>query len=105
MKSMKFFVMLSLLLACGISAFAQKIPPVQCHVEDYPVQSVEAWQFPTQLSKVQVVVVRDPAGEQEARFDLTHGASLLSLRYHGTEVLRPAPPSSCSRRGWAQKKT
>jgi hypothetical protein len=80
-------VTLSLVLAVCGPAFAQKIPPVACHVEDYPVQSVSAWQFPTQLNKVQVVVVRDPAGEQEARFDLTHGASLISLRYKGKEVL------------------
>jgi len=80
-------VMLCLVVACSTAAFAQKIPPVACHVEDYPVKSVMAWQFPTQLDKVQVVVVRDPAGEQEARFDLTHGASLISLRYRGKEVL------------------
>ena len=33
------------------------------------------------------MVLRDPAGEQEARFDLTHGASLISLRYRGEEML------------------
>src|SRR5690242_6664503 len=42
-----------------------------------------AWQFPETLSKVQVVVLRDPSGEQEARFDLLHGATLISLRYRG----------------------
>jgi hypothetical protein len=31
--------------------------------------------------------LRDPAGEQEARFDLLHGATLVSLRYHGKELL------------------
>jgi hypothetical protein len=34
-----------------------------------------------------VVVLRDPSGEQEARFDLTDGASLVSLRYRGKELL------------------
>ena len=66
---------------------AQKIPDVHCAVEDYPVKAVVAWQFPETLSKVQVVVLRDPAGEQEARFDLLHGASLISLRYKGKEIL------------------
>lgn len=37
--------------------------------------------------EVQVVVLRDPGGQQEARFDLTHGASLVSLRYQGKELL------------------
>ena len=81
------FVKSLLLLACGVSAFAQEIPQIACHVEDYPVKSVVAWQFPTLFTKVQVVVLRDPAGEQEARFDLTHGGSLISLRYHGKEIL------------------
>ena len=75
------------LLALASLAGAQKIPDVRCQVEDYPVKSVIAWQFPETLSKVQVVVLRDPAGEQEARFDLLHGASLISLRYRGKEML------------------
>ena len=66
---------------------AQAIPDVTCTVEDYPVKAVVAWQFPRVQGKVQVVVLRDSAGEQEARFDLTHGASLISLRYRGREVL------------------
>ena len=45
------------------------------------------WQFPEKVDTIQVVVLRDPAGEQEARFDLLHGASLVSLRYHGKELL------------------
>ena len=69
------------------SALAQKIPDATCAVEDYPLKSVVAWQFPQVLPKVQVVVLRDPAGEQEARFDLHHGASLISLRYQGREML------------------
>ena len=70
-----------------LPAAAQKIPDVHCETEDYPVKAVVAWQFPETLSKVQVVVLRDPAGEQEARFDLLHGASLISLRYKGKEML------------------
>jgi hypothetical protein len=68
-------------------ALAQSIPDVRCNVEDYPVKAVVAWQFPQVLPSVQVVVLRDPSGEQEARFDLTHGASLISLRYRGKEML------------------
>lgn len=81
------FAKLLLLLACSVSAFAQSIPQVACHVEDYPVKMVKAWQWYSTFSSVQVVVLRDPAGEQEARFDLTHGASLISLRYRGKEML------------------
>jgi hypothetical protein len=66
---------------------AQSIPNVTCHVEDLPVKAVVAWQFPQTQEKVQVVVLRDPSGEQEARFDLTHGGSLISLRYQGHEML------------------
>ena len=75
-------------LTCALApARAQKIPDVRCQVEDYPVKSVVAWQFPQIVGKVQVVVLRDPAGEQEARFDLLHGATLISLRYKGKELL------------------
>jgi hypothetical protein len=73
------------LLALPVAA--QKIPDVHCEIEDYPVKAVLAWQFPETLSKVEVVILRDPAGEQEARFDLLHGASLISLRYKGKEIL------------------
>lgn len=83
---MKYVRILPILVCCA-SAVAQKIPQVACHLEDYPVKSVMAWQFPTTFTNVQVVVLRDPAGEQEARFDLTHGASLISLRYRGQEML------------------
>ncbi|MDQ2844002.1 MAG: hypothetical protein M3Y72_23780, partial [Acidobacteriota bacterium] len=75
------------LLLLALPAVAQKIPDVHCELEEYPVKAVVAWQFPETLSKVQVVVLRDPAGEQEARFDLLHGASLISLRYKGKEIL------------------
>ena len=71
----------------SLSLAAQAIPNVTCQVEDLPVKAVVAWQFPQTQGKVQVVVLRDPSGEQEARFDLTHGASLISLRYLGREML------------------
>ena len=74
-------------LALGARAWAQEIPDVRCHVEDYPVNFVTYWQSPEVLKSVQVVVLKDPAGEQEARFDLTHGGTLISLRYHEKELL------------------
>ena len=77
----------SLLLIAALAASGQQIPDASCTVEDYPIKAVIAWQSPQVLSKVQVVVLRDPAGEQEARFDLTHGASLVSLLYKGQELL------------------
>lgn len=83
---MKLLAGLFLFSAAGL-AWAQQIPQVTCPVEDYPVKAVAAWQFPQVVGKVQVVLLRDPAGEQEARFDLTHGASLISLRYKGREML------------------
>jgi len=87
---------LSLLLlatfAIGFKAFAQQIPDVRCHTEDYPVAGVVTyWQSPDVLKSIQVVVLKDPAGEQEARFDLTHGGTLISLRYHGREVTYGKP--------------
>ena len=78
---------LLLVLVSALPAAAQKIPDVRCHFEDYPVKSVIAWQFPQIVDKVQVAVLRDPGGEQEARFDLLHGATLISLRYRGKELL------------------
>lgn len=84
---MKLAVCCFALLFSGICAKAQPIPDVTCPVEDLPVKAVVAWQFPQVINKVQVAVLRDPAGEQEARFDLTHGASLISLRYKGHEML------------------
>ncbi len=83
MRSVNGFVLL--LLALPVAA--QRIPDVHCELEDYPVKTVVAWQFPQAFSKLQVVVLRDPSGEQEARFDLLHGASLISLRYRGKEGL------------------
>jgi len=70
------------LLPAG-AVHAQQMPDVKCSVEDYArspgIDQTE--------DKVQVVVLRDPSGQQEARFDLTHGASLVSLRYQGRELL------------------
>lgn len=65
------------LLAEGI-LHAQEAADVRCPVESYELSPG---------NEVQVVVLRDPSGEQEARFDLTHGAGLVSLRYHGKELL------------------
>ena len=68
-------------------ASAQQIPDVRCQVEDYPVDTVTYWQSAKVLKSVQAVVLKDPAGEQEARFDLMHGGTLISLRYHGKELM------------------
>jgi hypothetical protein len=56
------------------------MPDVACHLEDYSARAAMAWQFPEKSPKRQVVVLSDPAGEQVARFDLSHGASLITLR-------------------------
>jgi len=68
-------------------ALAQQIPDVRCRVEDYPVNVVTYWQSPEVLKSVQVVILKDPAGEQEARFDLARGGTLISLRYHEKELM------------------
>ena len=87
-----FSLIVLVILAMGLKAFAQQIPDVTCHTEDYPVAGVVTyWQSPDVLKSVQVVVLKDPAGEQEARFDLTHGGTLISLRYHGREVTYGKP--------------
>ncbi len=83
----KFSLLLLVALTIGSKAIAQKIPDVRCHTEDYPVNVVKYWQSPDVIKSVQIVVLKDPAREQEARFDLTHGATLISLRYQGREVL------------------
>jgi hypothetical protein len=77
---------LILALSAG-SAAAQQIPDVRCQIEDYPLGAPLSWQSTESLANLQVVILRDPAGEQEARFDLTHGATLISLRYRGKELL------------------
>jgi hypothetical protein len=66
---------------------SQPMPDVRGTYEEYPVNMVIYWQSRESLKSVQVAVLRDPAGEQEARFDLTHGATLISLRYQGEELL------------------
>jgi hypothetical protein len=68
---------LVLLLAQG-TLHAQEFPDVRCNVENYDLGPG---------NQVQVVVLRDPSGQQEARFDLMHGADLVSLRYRGKELL------------------
>ncbi len=68
-------------------AGAQNFPNVRCHVEDYALDAEADWQAHQPLQSVQVVILRDPTGEQEARFDLMHGASLISLKYQGKELL------------------
>jgi hypothetical protein len=70
------------LLAEG-AVHAQEIPNVTCQVENYE----RSPGIDVKDSEFQVVVLRDPSGQQEARFDLTHGASLVSLRYRGKELL------------------
>jgi len=78
--------LLLLFLGPGVAS-AQQIPDVRCKVEDYSLGAPLSWQSTESLASVQVVVLRDPAAEQEARFDLTHGAALVSLRYRGKELL------------------
>jgi hypothetical protein len=75
-----------LISVCG-PLKSQKMPDVRGTYENYPVNMVNYWQSRWTIESVQVVVLRDPAGEQEARFDLTRGATLISLRYHGKELL------------------
>ena len=70
------------LLAEG-AVHAQEIPNVACKLENYE----RSPGIDQKDHEVQVVVLRDPSGQQEARFDLTHGASLVSLRYQGKELL------------------
>lgn len=71
---------------CG-PLMSQQMPDVRGTYEEYPVNIVNYWQSRWSIKSVQVVVLRDPAGEQEARFDLTRGATLISLRYRGEELL------------------
>jgi hypothetical protein len=87
-RRMASFLLPALFLALtAASAAAQQIPDVRCQVEDYPLGTPLSWQSTESLANVQVVILRDPAGQQEARFDLTHGAALISLRYRGKELL------------------
>ena len=64
---MKMIAFACFLLGFCLHASGQAIPDVTCPVKDLPVKAVVAWQFPQIQKQVQVVVLRDPAGEQEAR--------------------------------------
>ncbi|MGA7719822.1 MAG: hypothetical protein WCA84_01465 [Ignavibacteriaceae bacterium] len=80
-------IIFSIIILTAGSVKCQQMPDVRGRYEEYPVNMVNYWQSRETLKNVQVVVLRDPAGEQEARFDLTHGATLISLRYQGKELL------------------
>jgi hypothetical protein len=67
-----------LLLLAQATVYAQETPDVSCQAEKYELSPG---------NEVQAVVLRDPSGEQQAEFDLTDGASLVSLRYRGKELL------------------
>ncbi len=81
-----FIVFFIFITICG-PLMSQQMPDVRGTYEDYPVNMVTYWQSRESLKSVQVAVLHDPSGEQEARFDLTHGATLISLRYRGEELL------------------
>jgi len=82
-----FIAFVSFFISLSGSLMCQQMPDVRGTYEEYPVNMVNYWQSRASLKTVQVVVLRDPAGEQEARFDLTRGATLISLRYQGQELL------------------
>jgi len=82
-----FLFIFTFILLAGVTVKCQEMPDVRGHTEEYPVNIVNYWQSRESIKSVQVVVLRDPSGEQEARFDLTHGATLISLRYRGHELL------------------
>ncbi len=85
---MQFFLFIfTFILLAGVTVKCQEMPDVRGHTEEYPVNIANYWQPGQPLKSVQVIVLRDPSGEQEARFDLTHGATLISLRYRGHELL------------------
>ncbi len=57
--------MRTLLLCVPLLAWqanAQKIPNVSCTLEDYTIDSVLYWQATVKVGKVEVVVLRNPAG-------------------------------------------
>ncbi len=62
----------------GPVAYGQNLSIPACKVENLQLNPRHG---------VQVVVLRDPSGGQEAKFDMTHGGSLVSLRYEGRELL------------------
>src|SRR5450759_5032329 len=85
-----FIVFFIFITICG-PLMSQQMPDVRGTYEDYPVNMVTYWQSRESLKSVQVAVLHDPAGEQEARFDLTHGATLISLRYRCLLYTSPSP--------------
>ena len=82
-----FIAFVTLFISLNGTLMSQPMPDVRGTYEEYPVNMVVYWQSRGSIKSVQVAVLRDPAGEQEARFDLTRGATLISLRYHGKELL------------------
>ena len=66
---------------------AQPMPDVRGTYEDYPVGMVKYWQARESLNRYRRLYFVIRLVEQEARFSLHHGASLISLRYHGKELL------------------
>jgi hypothetical protein len=69
-----------LVVACGVSMlWAQadrEAVRVACQTTEFQMQPGQ---------KEQAVVLRDPAGEQTALFDLAEGGALVSLQYRGLE--------------------
>ena len=82
-----FLIIISIIILTNCTVKSQEMPDVNGRIEEYPVNIVNYWQSRESIKSVQVVVLRDPSGEQEARFDLSHGATLISLRYQGQELL------------------
>jgi hypothetical protein len=79
------------LFLCAAGARAQEVG-IACHLEDYAIRPLVYGRVGDPNQRVQVVVLQDPAREQEARFDLYYGATLISLRYHGRELLYAQNP-------------
>ena len=77
----------------AVGAQAQEVG-IGCRLEDYSVRPLVYGRVGDPNQKVQVVVLRDPAEEQEARFDLYHGAALISLRYQDRELLYAQEPGA-----------
>jgi hypothetical protein len=77
----------------AVGAQAQEVG-IGCRLEDYSVRPLVYGRVGDPNQKVQVVVLRDPADEQEARFDLYHGAALISLRYQDRELLYAQEPGA-----------
>ena len=80
-------IVMFFILLFSTALWGQKVPNVGCHVETYPVHVVTYWQSTRKLKAVEVVVLKDPSGQQQALFDLTHGGTLISLRFQKKELL------------------